>query len=398
MADEEQIPKQELKILYEKYLANDISESEFNRFNSFLLQPENKAYFRELMIQDWHITDPIPGFEANEIELPKLEKTNIRELSGWSSLGWLKVAAAVVGLLLISTVLYYLLQPSDTEINENQEMITGTIQNDLLPGGNKAILTLSDGTMIILDSADNGSLAMQGNTNVMKLDDGQLAYDINSYEPDAGKTLYNTISTPRGGQYKIILPDGSKVWLNAASSLKFPAAFTGNERMVELTGEGYFEVAKDEAKPFKVTTNGVVVEALGTQFNVNVYEDETKKSTTLVEGKVQVSNENDIVVLTPGEQAEVDDEGKIKTIMGVDVAEISAWKNGLFLFDNVDIETIMRQVSRWYDVDIKYEGKVPVKFSATIERNVPVSKLLRLLQLTSRVKFKVEKNEITVSP
>ena len=268
------------------------------------------------------------------------------------------------------------------------------MNHDVAPGGNRAVLTLANGSQIILDSAANGNLAQQGNTKIVKLDSGQLAY--NSLNERSDDVLYNTISTPRGGQYQIVLADGSKVWLNAASSLKFPTAFTGKERKVELTGEGYFEVAKNARMPFRVAVTGMTVEVLGTHFNINAYIDESTIKTTLLEGSVKVAKSDRQLVIKPGQQAELTPNAEFIIHNSIDVDEVMAWKNGLFNFNKADIKEIMRQAARWYDVDVVYEGNISgEKYIGKVARNTNLSEMMKILELNG-VKYRIDGRKITV--
>jgi ferric-dicitrate binding protein FerR (iron transport regulator) len=207
----------------------------------------------------------------------------------------------------------------------------------------------------------------------------------------------NTITTPRGGQYQVVLPDGSKVWLNAASSIEFPTSFTGNTRNVSITGEAYFEVAKNAAKPFLVKTNRAVIEVLGTHFNVMAYDDEAEMKTTLLEGAVKVKSGSTSNYLRHGQQAVLNATGQTRVLDDVDVDDATAWKNGIFQFNDAGIEVIMRQASRWYDVNVSYEGQIPVKqFTGRISRKVKASELLNMLAYTG-VKFRIEGKNIIVT-
>ena len=250
------------------------------------------------------------------------------------------------------------------------------------PGSNKAILTLADGSTIILETAANGTLTQQGNSKIVKPAEGKLAYNL--LDEKTTEVLYNSIATPRGGQYQVIFSDGSKVWLNAASSLRFPAGFTGNERKVELVGEAYFEVSKNASMPFKVAIAGKgEVEVLGTHFNVHAYHDEETTHTTLLEGSVRVTglSTGDSHIINPGEQAQVDGKGQISINKNADTEQAIAWKNGTFNFSNADLEMVLRQLSRWYDVDIKFEGAVPQrKFAGEIQRDLKLPQVLKLLE------------------
>jgi ferric-dicitrate binding protein FerR (iron transport regulator) len=315
------------------------------------------------------------------------------------------VAAAASILLLLSVGAYLIfnnLAPKQIAEAAKQQQIR---EDDVAPGGNKAILTLANGTQIILDSAANGALTQQGNTKIIKLDNGQLAYDPLNHSSTSLRTvevLYNTISTPKGGQYQIVLADGSKVWLNAASSLRFPTSFSGKERKVELTGEGYFEVAKNAAMPFRVSVNGMQVEALGTHFNVNAYSDESSIKTTLLEGAVKMKNDmpansgSSSILLAPGEQADFTKDHNFKINSNPNLEEIIAWKDGNFEFNDTPITDIMRQISRWYDVEVDYKGEQPAhKLTGKISRNVNLSSLIDMLQYTG-VNMKIENKKIII--
>src|SRR6185312_9956911 len=270
--------------------------------------------------------------------------------------------------------------------------------NDAAPGGNKAILTLANGSKIVLNNVKNGALTQQGNTKVVKLDDGKLAYQ--SDETTAPIAVeYNTVSTPRGGQYQLTLADGSKVWLNAESAITFPTAFTGNERKVTIKGEAYFEVAHDASKPFQVTVNGMQVAVLGTHFNINAYDDEGNTKTTLLEGSVKVSKGNLHRIIVPGEQAVINNLSDIINVNNdANLDAVIAWKNGKFYFDHSNIRTVMNQISRWYNVDIEYSGNVSKIFGGTISRNVSASNVFRILEATGGVHFKIEGKKVIVEP
>ena len=220
---------------------------------------------------------------------------------------------------------------------------------------------------------------------------GEIAYNGQAI---ADPTAYHMLTIPRKGHYKLLLPDGTKVWLNAASSIRYPIAFSGTERKVFVTGEAYFEVAKDKTKPFRVVANDLVVEALGTAFNVNAYADEPYISTTLLEGSVLVTKGNTENVLKPGQQARIT--GAVFSIINVKGEEAIAWKNNQFKFSDLPLDVIMRQIERWYDAEIIYENKPADHFNAEISRDVPVSKLLHILALTNRVHFTIEGNKIFV--
>jgi transmembrane sensor len=276
------------------------------------------------------------------------------------------------------------------------------VPDDVVPGGNKAMLTLADGSMINLDGKKNGLLVRQDGSRLVKEKDGQLAYmgDTRGEAPAKGgssKVLsYNLLTTPKGGQYELILPDGSKVWLNAASSLRYPTSFTGKERLVELRGEAYFEIAKNAHMPFRVSVDrGLQVEVLGTIFNVKAYSDESFINTTLLQGSVKVHVKGQAVLVRPGERASLGGDGTLKA-EAADTEEAVAWKNGLFRFNEATIEEVMRQLSRWYDVEVVYVNGPPKDlFRGEIYRNVNVSKVLKVLE-ASGIRFTVEGKKILV--
>jgi transmembrane sensor len=232
-------------------------------------------------------------------------------------------------------------------------------KSDISPGGNIATLTLADGRKISLTDAKNGQLAEQSGIKISKTADGQLVYNITNAENSSLSLSYNTIETPPGGQYQVILPDGSKVWLNSASSLRYPVRFTGNERKVEISGEAYFEVAHNSKMPFRVINSNQIVEVLGTHFNIMAYPDESSTNTTLLEGSVRIIKENKSKIISPGQQTRVKN-GDID-VASVDVTQVTAWKEGYFMFKNEDIQSIMRQISRWYNLEVKYQGDIPEK-------------------------------------
>jgi transmembrane sensor len=314
---------------------------------------------------------------------------------------WLVAAAMLV---LLTGAAYYLHTKQQAALLAKK---TETLKNDVEPGSNKAVLTLSNGTTIVLDDASNGVIAEQGNAKVLKPEDGQLLYSREG-ESENEPLAYNTLATPRSGQYQLILPDVSKVWLNSESSIHYPIAFTGNERRVQITGEAYFEVAKlqlssGKKMPFIVEKGEMQVEVLGTHFNVNAYSDEKAIKTTLLEGKVRVvkntaAGQQQSAVLAPGEQAVIAGHSPLTIHHSPDVDNVVAWKNGLFHFENADIKTVMRQLARWYDVDVVYEGTTVKNDPLFIEisRNTRLSDVLKVLQETGSARFAIQGKKIIV--
>jgi transmembrane sensor len=269
--------------------------------------------------------------------------------------------------------------------------------NDIAPGGNKAILTLGNGRKISLDDSKIGELSRDGNAVITKSNAGQIVYDPSTAKSNNASSAitYNTVQTPVGGEFQLVLADGTKVWLNADSKLEFPTEFRGAERVVRLSGEGYFEVAKNAAMPFKVKVNDVDVKVLGTHFNIKAYANEGKMKTTLLEGSVNILKGSSSKILKPGEQA-VTGTGDNIEIKNGDLDEALAWKNGYFKFERDDIQYVMRQLSRWYDMEVVYAGKVPAdEFSGKIRRNVTASTALQYLELTN-VHFKIEGKKVIV--
>jgi ferric-dicitrate binding protein FerR (iron transport regulator) len=310
---------------------------------------------------------------------------------------WL-IAASV--LVFLGAGLLYVMH-HESHINN----IAAAHKKDILPGGNKAILTLADGSKISLTDVGKGKIARQNGIEVTKTVNGQLVYVIKDKSGSGASAsdnpgnipAYNTITTPKGGQYQVTLPDGSKVWLNSISSIKFPVNFSSlKERRVELTGEAYFEVAHNKALPFRVTTGKQVVEVLGTHFNINAYRDEPNTKATLLEGSVKVTDGNNTAILKPGQQAEL--AGNIN-ISEANVDEIVAWKNGYFRFEDKKLEDIMRVIARWYDIKVVFldESVKNETYGALSTRFDNISALLNIMQQTGDAKFSIEGSTVRIS-
>jgi transmembrane sensor len=356
------------------------------------------------LLESWHLSYPLDEVENLD---PEAQLDDLDQV--WATLEkqqqqtkpankqmrlWPKIAVAAAVMLVGGLALFFYLQQSDQQSN--------LFAADLPPAKNQAVLTLSNGQKIILNDTGKGEIAKQGGISITKAQDGTIIYHMDqSAATDTKSPLrelqYNTIATPRGGKYQLNLPDGTKVWLNAATVLKYPVVFAANERRVELTGEAYFEVAKNKHQPFHVETANQSVEVLGTHFNVNAYGDEKEVKTTLLEGAVKVLALNTKpgakpainVVLKPGQQATLTETGF--NIANVNVEDAISWKNGLFEFKNSDLSTVMRQASRWYDVDVVYENGIPdVKFNGEVSRNVNATTFLEMLKYLD-VKFNIEK-------
>jgi len=394
-------PYFDLGKLIAKYLRKELTEQEQDQLEQWLQSDtRNQELFKKLTDQTI-IDSELETFETNDKDKAWkniVKKTGFKSTTRKSAASkpWPAYAAAIVLLIALGvTLTRYRNTPGE------QKMAVKS-QKDLLPGSNKAILTLADGSRVILDDAKRGKIASQQNVVITKDQSGELVYQAAKTSqtedlPPVEKNVMNTLATPRGGQYQIVLPDGTRVWLNSASSLKYPTTFAGNDRRVELNGEAYFEVSKDPSKPFYVKTATQTVTVLGTHFNINSYADEIAAKTTLLEGSVRITgNINGATAkLKPGEQA-VNTINAIDVKENADIDEAVAWKNGKFLFRNTDLHTIMRQLSRWYDVDVEYQGNVAQKhYRGRISRNVPVSEIFQILK-TSGINFTIDGRKIIV--
>lgn len=394
-----------LTLLIEKYLSGKATEEEKR-------QIENWYESFDTLGPEFEEGDPWRTDRSLEKSLEAIKgkiAQDTEEMPAWrlrrKRFRWWHAAAAAAVLVFISEMVY--LSFHKTDESKMAAAVPSEIK-DFEPGGNRAVLTLGNGQQIVLDSTNNGLLSVQGNTRVIKLNNGQLAY--NSYRPATGNgqrtadnaspavVQYNTISTPRGGSYEIVLPDGSKVWLNAASSVRFPTVFAGEKREVQITGEAYFEVAGDAAKPFVVKQGEVEIQVLGTRFNVMAYHNEPDVKVTLLEGAVRVKQQatGREQMMKPGEQAQIGQDGRMRLVAGADVKETVAWKNNLFWFDNDDVQAVMRQLSRWYDADIVIKDDIPDLFTGSIPRDMTFSKVFEVLQQTGSIQYKIEDNKTVI--
>lgn len=390
-----------LEYLFDCYLRQNCSELEEAELMDLLSNAENKIQFQKLIDEviektgtEVQMPDHVAASILKNIIEPDIENETTLKSKNFPAIRWIKVAAAACIILFISSFAYWLfLRPAKDKLIAAAN-VPHMEQTLIKPGGNHAILKLGDGHTIVLDSAQNGNL-VSGNSKIKK-QGALLVYDGSKPLKEGTVVTYNTLSTPRGGQYQLVLPDGSKVWLNASSSIRFPTAFTGKERGVELTGEAYFEVTKNKEKPFHVNVNGMQIEVLGTHFNVNAYADECAIKTSLLEGSVKISKGNASGLLKPGQQGVLKNNSNNIEIKKADMNQAVAWKNGLFQFDGANIKSIMRQIGRWYDVEIEYAGIVPERrFEGKISRDAQLSDVLKILEL-SNVNFSIQGKKIIV--
>jgi transmembrane sensor len=399
------VKQEQLYKLLNDFANDEISETDYDLLAEYIQQAKNDEALLYAMETIWLTipSDKIFTELQSDVLYKKITGSARFKAAGNNgnrqliSKKWLGVAAAVI--LSLSVALLLMQRPANQQLNSYANK---TKKHDIVPGGNKAYLTLANGLKIILNDAKNGQLATAPGIKVSKTKDGMLVYHYtgaNNTDVPQNTIEYNTITTPRGGQYQIVFVDGTKVWLNAQSSLKFPTTFTGNRRRVELTGEAYFEVAKNKQMPFDVTAKGINVEVLGTHFNVSAYDDDDDIQTTLLEGSVKVHSHDKQALLIPGQQASYGNNTDNLNIKEVNVEDAIAWKNGYFVFKNDNIYTIMKKVSRWYDVDIEYQG-LPAKtsFGGTMSRFENVSELLKTLEMTGTTHFKIQERRITVMP
>jgi transmembrane sensor len=377
------------------FLRKTLTEKEHDELDEWVVaSEENTRLFEELTDEanieaglEWH-----KGLDQQKaLRKIKQELGLVKQPKPFLKTIWPYVIAAS---LLVAVVGIYFL----TGRNEQSDNLPVTLQasnNAIQPGKSQAVLTLANGRTIILDSVKTGTITKEGSVEIKIGENGEIIYNGNDQQ-----MRYNTVATPRGGQYKIVLGDGTSVWLNADSWMKFPAGFGKNDRKVELQGEAFFEVAENKEKPFRVTVlneqfKPVMVEVLGTQFNVNSYGDESFIKTTLVEGSVKVIRDEKAIVLQPGEQAQINQDLKV---VNADIRKEIGWKDGLFVFKDATIQTIGAQVARWYDLDIVYKGAINYHFNATIDRKEPLTQLLKILEGTKRVQFKLEGRKLLIEP
>lgn len=375
----------EILALLKKYQEGTLSNEDKDKVDAWYL---HKASNSNLQLNEYELED---SYEYLKAKLPLKQETKVIRI-------WPRVAVAASIAVLLGTGIFYFTKPKE-QIPQVAEK-----PQEIAPGGNRGILTLSNGKQIVLaDISAKDTIAKEGEEDEVTIKmgaNGVITYIINpnTVASKADANLFNTLSTPIGGQYNIVLADGTKVYLNAVSSIKYPTQFNGDQRIVELDGEAYFEVAKNKSKPFIVKSGDQDIEVLGTHFNVHAYDNESVVKTTLLEGSVAVNYKNQKAILKPGQQSNVSDKFNKIAIKQVDTEAAIAWKNGRFKFDNADLKTVMRQLERWYGIKVEYRGDVSdVRFNGGTFMNKNLSEVLKVLEL-SNIKFKVEGKTIIVYP
>ncbi|MEO6844674.1 MAG: FecR domain-containing protein [Ginsengibacter sp.] len=394
------LSKERIHYLLEVYIFKSASAAEERELMDWILEAGEDSELKSYVLDTWNHYKPVEDLSYvnwDKIYSHVMGPPVVSMEPKVRKMRWARLTAIAVLLVALAAGTYLYLN-----ITSHAQQSIATVepkQNDIAPpSDNKAILTLADGTKIEIDSTGKGTLAVQGSVQIIKKANGEIRYAGTA----AGEVSYNTLSVPRGSKpMSLRLSDGSKVWINVGSSLTYPTAFIGNERKVKITGEAYFEVIHNARMPFIVQNGDVTIRDLGTHFNVNSYADEPAERITLLEGSVRISNNALSQLLKPGQQAHINDNSNsnIKVSNDVDMDEVMAWKNGKFMFDkNMDIGTIMRQISRWYNVDIEYQGKINQRFWGSISKDVNVSQVLKILEATKGVKFRVEGTKIIVMP
>lgn len=380
-----------IKYLLERYTAKTCTREELDELFAAVGDPsaeETLHAFMETQYQRPGADEALPEVDYEQVYRNILQHTPARRTKIFT---FGRVAAAAVLILLAGAAVIW---QTRQRTNSLPPTLAQQLKEDIQPGGTKATLTLADGTTVTLDSSGH-QVINSGNTTITR-QQGQLLYDAGK---TSGAVQYNTLSTPRGGQFRVVLPDGSKVWLNSASTLRYPLAFTGKERVVELDGQGYFEVARNAEQPFKVRVQSMEVQVLGTHFDVMAYKDENTVNTTLLEGAVQVTEGAATKLLKPGQQAVLDTRSREMLVQPANVNKVIAWKNGLFVFNNMTLPAILREVARWYDVEIVYQATPSAEqYGGGLSRSLHLSNVLALLEAGGSNHFRIEGRKIIVLP
>lgn len=369
--------------LFRKYYDKTASEKERQQLFHWFANQDNREKAEKLLMLHYN-----EEFEAPDNNLPQIDPhaviqyilaTKPVSVSTSKKIRWIKPLSIAASILIVLGIYFF------SQNHTPQPLITGATTYDIPAGGNKAILTLSDGNKVILDSLSEGTAIEEGNIRITKSNDGQVTYSVHS--ASTSRLSFNTIETPVGGFYQILLPDGTRVWLNALSSLKFPTSFTSGSRKVQLKGEAYFEVAKDKSKPFIVDVNDMQVTVLGTHFNINSYTPQSAIYTTVLEGAVAVSKSNLKKTVLPGQQLQYSGANMMQLENNVDLDQIMAWKDGYFTKKSISLNALMAEVARWYGVEIVYSEPIQAEFVMKLPKDISLKELITVLELTEEVKF-----------
>lgn len=393
------MPNAKVLELIKKIISDSSTEEERNQLNIWLRLPENREYLQQMMEEMWfhnEVSESITTERADVIlqSIINTDKGFAPKKSRKKSPKFIWYAAASIVIMITGISGYFLALPKHKVGGSVSQVRPNADQSILRTGRKTATLTLDDGTQITLDTASAGLLTRQGQSQIVKGID-ELSYTENKKQ-GTNLSCFNTLKTQRGEQYSLVLSDGTKVWLNASSSIRFPVVFTGKERKVDIIGEVYFEVKKQPQMPFKVSTRGMDVEVLGTHFNVNAYEDETAIKTTLLEGSVKLRNSHSAVMLTPGQQGIVSNAAPIKIANNVDIEQVVSWKDGYFHFTNASLRSVLLQISRWYDVEIVNADNLPDEhFDGDIDRTLQLGQVIQILK-RNKVHLAVNGNQLII--
>lgn len=391
--------KEEIAYLLEQYMSGRLTKSQVD----VLLEQTSLEHEQEMIavLREYLEAESVGAVPADPAVLRAMVQrvllvdkpaAPVRQLPRRRGLGWIAAAASV---LILGGYVWYTWEPGHpVEVAKKQEQ---RFHDDVpAPSGSRTTLTLGSGKQLVLDSLSAGSVGRQGNAALAKVDSGRLVYRALGEAP--GEVVYNTLTTGRGGQTSVVLADGTRVWLDASSSLRFPTTFQGKQRRVELKGQAYFEAATDPGKPMVVELQGAEVAVLGTNFNIKAYDDDKARVITLLSGAIRVIHGGDATGLTPGQQAKIGLQGGIMLSDHADLEEVMAWKNGYFVFHGIDMTSLLREAARWYDVDVANYRTDNPKFYGEVPRNTPLSDLLKALELSGHVRFGIEGKKIIVLP
>lgn len=379
--------QQRITYLLERYVNGSCSREELDELFAAIGKGEMPETVDRFLEESWHADVTAPDIDYEQVYRQIRPSAPYRK----SILSYKRLAAAAA-ILLLAVIGYR--TANRQQVSEPAASRVQASEVGIAPGSNKAMLTLEDGSVVTLDSS--GQQVIRQGKIAIRQHNGQLQY---TSQPADGTIHYNKLTTPRGGQFRVVLPDGSKVWLNSASMLRYPTAFNGKERIVELEGQGYFEFAPNAQQPFKVKVHDMEVQVLGTDFDIMAYADETSINTTLLTGSIQVKEGNTAQLLCPGQQAQMNNKGHQLTVRTADIRKVTAWKNGLFVFNNMDLPAILREVARWHDVDIVYAASPGTElYGGGISRNLQLADILALLEGNGYNHFKVEGRRVIVLP